>query len=500
MTAAMRANLPVFAIITPLFVAFVLPTFARRMRLVESLVIAIEALGLLAAGYLASLALMQKAIPIVYSMGGWPAPWGIELVVGSLSSLFLLMVASVSLPVALFSAGNMTHEVGGPEQTTRFYVLYLLLGGALAGMAMTNDLFNVFVLVEVATLSCCGLVSARNHPRAAEAAFNYLILATLGSGLILGGIGLLYIITGHLNMSFASIQLSRVWQDYPHVVWMAASFLLVGFGVKSALFPLHVWLPDAHSTAPSPASAILSGLAVKGYMICLIKALYSVFGVTLMQEFAMHRILAVLGTIAIIAGSILALAQDELKRRLAFSTVAQVGYVFLGLGLANAKGLSGTLVHMFSHAVTKSSLFLAAGAMITATGKHRISEMSGIGKKMPITMAVFTIASLGLVGMPLFSGFIGKWYLLSGALEAGSSSAVAVIIAGSVLCAAYLFPVIRTAYFDPVSKSAGDWQDPGAPQRVALILLAVGVVILGVIPGPFLELARRAAAELLVVK
>ncbi|MGI6131835.1 MAG: complex I subunit 5 family protein [Bacillota bacterium] len=498
MTTAMRANLPVFAVIAPLFAAFILPTFARRIRMVESLVIAIEALGLLAAGYLASLTLMQKAIPIIYSMGGWPAPWGIELVVGSLGALFLLMVTGVSLPVALFAVGNMTHEVGGPERTTRFYVLYLLLGGALAGMALTNDIFNVFVLVEVATLSCCGLVSARNHPRAAEAAFNYLILATLGSALILGGIGFLYIITGHLNMSFASQELSRIWQDYPHVVWMAASFLLVGFGVKSAIFPLHVWLPDAHSTAPSPASAILSGLAVKGYMICLIKALYNVFGVALMQEFAMHRILLLLGMIAIVAGSILALAQDELKRRLAFSTVAQVGYVFLGLGLANARGLTGTLLHMLSHAVAKSSLFLAAGAMITATGKHRISEMRGIGKKMPITMAVFTIASLGLVGIPLFSGFLGKWYLLSGSLEAGSLPAVAMVIAGSVLCAAYLFPVIRVAYFEPAP--ADNWQDPGAPQTIALILLAAGVVILGVIPGPFLELASRAAVELLAVK
>ena len=499
MMATITANLPVFVVIAPLFVAFILPTFAHRLRLVEGLVMAVEALGLLGAGYLASLILLQKGIPIVYSMGGWSAPWGIELMVGNLSAFFLLVVAGVTLPVALFSIDSMSHEVGGPQRISRFYVLYLLLSGALAGMAVTNDLFNVFVLVEVATLSCCGLVSARNHPRAAEAAFNYLILATLGSALILGGIGFLYIVTGHLNMGFASQELSCVWQDYSHVVWIAASFLLVGFGVKSALFPLHVWLPDAHSTAPSPASAILSGLAIKGYLICLIKVLYVVFGNTLMQEYAMHRILVLLGMIAIIAGSLLALAQDELKRRLAFSTVAQVGYVFLGLGLVNTKGLTGTLFHMASHAVIKSSLFLAAGAMISATGKSRISEMAGIGRKMPVTMAVFTISSLGLVGIPLFSGFIGKWYLLLGSLGAGNSLAAVVLIAGSVLCAAYLFPIIRIAYFEPVSVEE-DWQDPGMPQKIALILLAAGVVILGIVPGPFLELAGRAAADLLVIQ
>ena len=282
------------------------------------------------------------------------------------------------------------------------------------------------------------------------------------------------------------------------MVWMAISFILVGFGVKSALFPLHVWLPDAHSTAPSPASAILSGLAVKGYLICLLKILYNVFGHTLIQAFAVHRILVLAGMVAIIAGSILALTQDELKRRLAFSTVAQVGYIILGLGLVNMKGLTGTLFYLASHAVIKSSLFLAAGAIIAATGKHRISELAGIGRKMPITMAVFTVGSLSLVGIPLFSGFIGKWYLILGNLEAGNIIPVAVIIIGSVLCAAYLFPIIRTAYFEPVADE--DWQDPGLPQKISLILLAVAIVILGVLPGPFLELASRAAAEFLVLQ
>jgi len=496
MPAVITANLPVFVVIAPLFVGFVLPTFARKMRLVENLVIFIEVLMLAGAVYLTSIILAQEGNPIIYSLGGWPAPWGIELEAGSLSAFFLLIIAGISLPIALFARGNLTEEVGNKERVARFYVLYLLLVGALAGIAVTNDLFNVFVLVEVATLSCCGLVSARNQPWAAKAAFTYLILATLGSTLVMGGIGFIYIITGHLNMGFASQELGRIWQDNPNVIWMAFSFLLVGFGVKSALFPLHVWLPDAHSTAPSPASAILSGLAIKGYMICLFKILYKIFGFTLMQEFSVHRILLLAGMVAIIAGSILALSQDELKRRLAFSTVSQVGYIFLGLGIMNVKGLSGTLFYLASHAVCKSILFLAAGAMIAASGKHNISELAGIGRKMPITMAAFTIGSLGLVGVPLFSGFVGKWYLILGSLEAKDILPIIVIIMGSVLCAAYLFPVIRIAYFEPAPAEA--WQDPGLSQKIALILLAAAVVILGVLPGIFLKLAGMAAAELLV--
>ncbi len=497
MISTVTTNMPVFVVIAPLFVAFILTTFARRIRLVEGLVIFVGVLGLAGAGFLAA-NIFTKNIPIIYQMGGWSAPWGIELKVDNLSVLFLLVVAFVSVPVSLFAINNLSDEVGGKERVTRFYALYLLLGGAMAGMAVTNDLFNVFVLVEVATLSCCGLVSSRNRPQAAEAAFTYLIMATLGSTLVLGGIGFIYVITGHLNMGFAYDELNKIWQNSPHIVWMAFSFMLVGFGVKSALFPLHIWLPDAHSAAPSPASAILSGVAVKGYLICFLKILYRVFGQTLMQEFAVQRILVLAGTVAIIAGSVLALMQTELKRRLAFSTVAQIGYIIMGMGLMNEKGLTGTLFYLASHAVIKSTLFLAAGAIITATGKKNINELAGIGRKMPITMAAFTISSLGLTGIPLFSGFIGKWNLILGSLESGNIIPIAVIIAGSVLCAAYLFPVLRVAYFERAPEE--DWKDPGFTQKLALITLASAVVILGVIPGPFLELAERAAAELLMLR
>lgn len=445
MISTIKSNLPVFVVIIPLFLAFVLPTFSSRIKLVEGLVISVETLWLLAASYLAYMVLLKNVSPIIYNMGGWLAPWGVELKVDSLAAFFMLVVAGVSLPVALFAKENLIEEVGSKGRATRFYVFLLLLGGAMAGMALTNDMFNVFVLVEIATLSSCALVSSRNHPRAAEAAFKYLILATLGSSFVMGGIGYIYMLTGHLNMSFAHQGLMQVWKNSPHVIWMAMSFVLVGFGVKSALFPLHIWLPDAHSNAPTPASAILSGLAVKGYIICFLKFMYNVFGQNLMIEFNIHRILVLMGMIAIIAGSLFALTQEELKRRLAYSTVAQIGYLFLGLGYMNTKGLTGSLFYLASHALIKSSLFLSAGTMIAASGKKNVKDLSGIGRKMPITMGVFTIGSLGLIGIPLFSGFIGKWYLLLGSLESGNILSAAVIILGSVLCAAYLLPIIRIA-------------------------------------------------------
>ena len=497
MISSVTANLPVLVVIAPLFVAFLLTTFVRRIRLVEALVVFIGILALAGAGFLAAEVFINKSA-IMYQAGGWPAPWGIELKAGSVGAFFLLVASFVSVPVSLFAVNNLSDEVGGKERTVRFYVLYLLLCGAMYGMAVTNDLFNVFVLVEVATLSCCGLVSSRNRPQAAEAAFTYLIMASLGSTLILGGIGFIYIITGHLNMGFIHDELNRIWQSEPHVIWAAFSFMLVGFGVKSALFPLHVWLPDAHSAAPSPASAILSGIAVKGYLICLLKILYNVFGRVLLQEFAINTILVFAGSTAIIAGSVLALMQTELKRRLAFSTVSQIGYIILGIGIMNTKGLSGTLFYLAGHAVTKSVLFLAAGAMIAASGKKNINELAGIGRKMPVTTAAFTIGSLGLTGIPLFSGFIGKWYLILGSLESGNILPAVVIIAGSILSAAYLFPIVRVAYFEPAPDE--NWKDPGLSQKIALVILASAVLVLGIIPGPFLELAGRAAEELLALK
>lgn len=493
-------NLPVFLVIIPFIVAFIIPTFSKRVGLVEGVVLSAETLWFLSAALLAGLVLLVNKQPIVYNMGGWEAPWGIELIADNLSAFFILIVTGISFPIALFGKDNLKKEIGADKKITRFYVLLLLLGGSLVGMVLTNDLFNTYVLVEVSTLSACALVSVRDDSKSTVAAFKYLVLASLGSTFILGGIGFIYMATGYLNMGFAHQELLSVWQNSPNLIWLSIVFMLIGFGVKAALFPLHTWLPDAHSSAPTPSSAILSGLAVKGYIISFMKILYTVYGQNIIQQFNIHKILVLLGMVAIIGGSLFALTQDELKRRLAYSTVGQVGYLFLGLGLLNINGLTGTLFYLGSHAAIKSSLFLSAGAMIEATGETKVSGMKGIGRKMPVTMAVFTIGSLGLIGIPLFSGFVGKWYLLLGSLDSGNFLPVVAIMIGSVLCAAYLLPIIRTAYFDRGKDSQEEVKDPPFPQKISLLILGAVIIILGVLPGPILELASRAARDLLMVQ
>lgn len=494
MTLSIKDHLPVLVVVTPLIAACILPTLSSFRKLAENLTIAACLLLAVAAGLMTFL-LQRGELTEIYSLGGWPAPWGIRLKADPAAVLFITTAAFVCLPTALFSKNYLSREIGEDRRIVRFYALFLMLVTAFLGMAVTNDLFNVYVLVEVSTISCCALVSSKKSPKAAEAAFTYLILATVGAAFILGGIGFLYIITGHLNMAFASSELNRIWMQSPHTVWLILSFFIVGFGVKAALFPLHVWLPDAHSTAPSPASALLSGLAVKGYLICLIKILYTVFGPELMKYLAVDTILKYAGMLAILAGSILALKQDELKKRLAYSTVAQMGYLFMGMAFVNVKGLTGTLFYLTGHGVIKSALFLSAGAMISETGKSKIRDLAGVGKKMPVAAGVFTAAGFGLIGIPLFSGFVGKWNLILGSVEGGNVLPIVVIIAGSVLCGAYLLPVMRAAFFEPAPDAP--WKDPGIPQKIGMIALGALVILLGIVPGHLLKLANKAAVELM---
>lgn len=496
MAGALSENLAVLIIVALLSAAYIMPllTKIRRFRVAEFFAVLMLGLALTGGVYLAREILHNGAF--TYAVGGWSAPWGIELSLDAISGFFLITIGLVATPILLYASVDLVQEVGSRSRAAWFLTLFLLLVAALCGLAVTGDLFNVYVMVEVATIASCAIVSARNDANSVEATFKYLMLATIGSGFVLLGIGFLFVLTGNLNMNYIAQELGVLWRDYPTALWVCLSFFTVGFGVKSALFPLHVWLPDAHSSAIAPSSAMLSALAIKGYIIALLKIFYIAVGVDIITKLPITNILTILGMLAIIAGALFALAQDELKRRLAFSTVSQVGYIFLGIGLGNVQGLTGTFMHILSHAMTKALLFLAAGAIIKQTGKTRISEMAGVGFKMPVTMGVFAIGSLSMVGIPLFSGFVSKWQLLLGSLAAHNYLALIVLVAGSLLAAAYLLPVLRTAFFIRSEEKAAV-TEASYVQLVAMLFLAVAVIMVGVFPGAVLELAKQAAATLL---
>lgn len=496
MSLVVRDNLPVLIVVALLSSAYVMPllTKIRRFRFAEFFAVFMIALALSGGIYLGQGILNHGSF--TYAVGGWAAPWGIELSLDAVSGFFLITIGLVATPIMLYASYDLVAEVGSRSRAAWFLTLFLLLVAALCGLAITGDIFNIYVMVEVATIASCAIVSARNDSASVAATFKYLMLATIGSGFVLLGIGFLFVLTGNLNLNYIGQTLRLTWQNYPTALWVALSFFTVGFGVKSALFPLHVWLPDAHSTAISPSSAILSSLAIKGYIIALLKIFYVGVGAQIIWELPITAILTLLGMGAIVAGALFALAQDELKRRLAFSTVSQVGYIFLGIGLGNIHGLTGSFMHILSHALTKALLFLAAGAMIKRTGKTRISEMAGIGFKMPVTLGVFAIGSLSMIGIPLFSGFVSKWQLLLGALAKGNYLAVLVLVAGSLLAAAYLLPVLRTALFVRPTPTPAKDEAPSV-QLVAMVFLAALVLVVGAFPHQVLQLAQKAAATLL---
>jgi multicomponent Na+:H+ antiporter subunit D len=494
--AGLRYNLPVLPVVFLLISAYIMPTVARwRPRLCAPLATVATAFSTLAAAVMAG-QVITAGQPIYYNLGGWLPPWGIGLRVHYAEVFMLLVLNGVCLAVLAYMTADVSHELS-PGAVEWYYTVFLLLLAAMIGITVTNDLFNLYVFMEVSGITACALVAAKGHRRSTLAAVKYLLLAAVGSGFVLFGIGMLYLLTGQLNVDFVQWRLTEVWPDYARVVWVAISFFTVGFGIKAALFPLHIWLPDAHSSAPSPSSAILSGLVVKVYAFAFLRLLHTALAGPLAGSPAMasslRGILLGAAVLAVLGGSAFALVQREVKRLLAYSTVAQVGYIFLGVGLGTRGALAVALVHVLFHAVMKAGLFLAAGAVALRTGARYVDEYDGMGRRLPASMAVFTVCALSMIGLPGFSGLVTKWYLGVACLEAGYPWLVGVVVVSSLLNAVYYLPVLGRAYLGSTGVPAGE---APVPMLVPMLALAVLTIVFGLWPRWPLELVRSAAQSL----
>lgn len=508
-------KLPFLCIIGTLVAAFCMPVLARWKKDFCA-PLATLVTGIVFATTIVIAYHVMHGEPIRYAVSGWAPPWGIEIVVESLSSMMLMLLSGICFLILIFSFPAIKHELE-KKVIGWYYTAFLLTLAGMMGLVVSNDIFNFYVFIEVTGLGACSLVAAKGTRQATEAALKYLLLATIGSGFILFGIGFLYMITGHLNLTYIAQELALVKDSYPFLIWTALSFFTVGFGVKSALFPLHLWLPDAHSSAPSPSSAVLSSLVVKVYIIAFLKILLIAFGLDIFHETFIRHLILVLSIIAMLAGSFFAFVQIELKRRLAYSTVAQVGYVFLGIGLGTPWGLAAGMLHIVVHAFMKTCLFLTAGAFYYQTGIKKVNQFAGMGYKMPITMGAFTIAAFSMVGIPLFGGFISKYGLALGSLEADFPLIILVIIISGLLNATYYFPIIGQAYFSQDGEEHGhghgseghdshsNTQESKKFQRdqiplsmlVPIVILALGIVYLGIFPGTVLEFINQTVTALL---
>ncbi len=419
-----------------------------------------------------------------YAVGGWGAPLGIDLYADGLSILMVAMVAAVGLAVSVYA---LAYFRAAPEKADAFWPLWLLMWAALNALFLAGDIFNLYVTLELVGLSAVALVALAGTPEALAGAMRYLLLSLLGSLLYLLGVALLY--QAYATVDIAS--LGRLLSPGPPA-WVGVALMSTGLVLKTALFPLHFWLPPAHASAPAPVSALLSALVVKASFYLLLRLWLDVFGALTP---AVGTVLGVLGAVAVIWGSIQALRQVRLKLLVAYSTVAQLGYLFLAFPLAAgaaAIAWSGAVYFALAHALAKAAMFLAAGNILQFGGHDRIVGLDRVAQRLPLSLGAFALAGVSIMGLPPSGGFVAKWLLLEAALLGGQWGWVLVIITGSLLAAAYVFKVVGHAF----TQAQAPHESRAVPPVMewAALVLALGSLLLGLIASQALPLMQAGEA------
>ncbi len=417
---------------------------------------------------------------ISYHMGGWPPPIGIEYRVDLLNAFVLVLVSLVSAIMMPYARRSVAFEIDGDKQAW-FYTMYLLCLTGLLGITITGDAFNAFVFLEISSLSSYVLIAMGRDRRALVASYQYLIIGTIGATFYVLGVGLLYLVTGSLNFADIAARLGEASAAYPRPVLAGLAFLFVGISLKLALFPLHVWLPNAYAYAPSFATAFLAATATKVAIYLFLRIAFSVYGVAIdFGSLHLSTVLYPLSIAAMFIASILAVYEQNLKRMLAYSSVAQIGYITLGIAIANKAGLTGAIVHLFNHALIKGGLFLALGAIFYRAGTMKLDDLGGIGRTMPLTFAAFVLAGMSLMGVPGTAGFISKYYLIIGALEGGKWPVAFLIVASSLIALVYIGRAVEVAYFRPISSAVAHAKDPPLMMLVPILVLSFASVYFGI--------------------
>ncbi len=468
----MRAHLPALVVVLPLAAApaIVLLRSARVGWIVASA----ASYGALVCAVLL-LAGVGTHGTLSYALGSWPPPWGIEYRVDALSAFVLVLVALTAALVAPYGARSFLAEIA-PERRYLAWAMYCLALAGLLGMVITGDAFNLFVFLEISSLATYVLIALGARRRALVAAYQYMLMGTVGATFYVIGVGLLYLMTGTLNLADIAERLRAVTELRP--VLAALAFITVGVGLKLALFPLHQWLPNAYACAPSMVSAFLAATATKVSVYVLLRYYYAVFDpLTLFERLPTGAVLIVLSVAAMLVASLVAVYEQDVKRLFAWSSVAQVGYVTLGIGLDNAAGLTAALAHLVNHGVAKGAVFALLGgvALRSGAGALGVAGLAGLARRMPLTAFGLAIAGLSLVGVPGTAGFVTKWYLVLAALERGHGWVVAAILASSLLAALYVWRVVEVAYLRPAPAGAARGEAPGPMLAAALafVLLCV---------------------------
>jgi multicomponent Na+:H+ antiporter subunit D len=413
---------------------------------------------------------------VIHEMGGWKPPFGVVLVKDNLSQLMLLIVNTVALLTLIYSYVYMLKY----EDYLRFFTLFLFMLAGMNGVVLTGDLFNLFVFLEIASIASYALVGYGVDAEELEASFKYLILGALASTFILFGIGMIYSVTGSVNMADVARFITDNNIADNKAILMATGLFILGFGLKAGLVPFHAWLPDAHSSAPAPISVMLSGVLIKVLGIyALLRIFYSMIGMTSVVS----NMLLVMGSISMLVGAFMGFGQDDMKRMFAFSSISQMGYIAVGIGIGTPLAIIGALFHLLNHAVFKSLLFLSSGAIQTSTGTRNLSELGGLRKNMPVTSGTSIIGALSIAGVPPFNGFWSKLIIILAAFSAGYIWLGAILVLTAFLTLAYYLRFQKNVIFGEPTPNMKDSKEIPFMMLLPLVIFAVLCLLGGIFNG-----------------
>lgn len=488
-------HLPGIIVVIPLVMAIIVALLPSRLGWLGAVIG--SGLSFWAAIILALHMLEANAMTrISYFLGGWPPPWGIEFAVDHATALVILTITALGF-LSTLSGNALIFKDIHDDDKGRFFAAWLLTLGGLLGLVMTADAFNLFVFFEISSLASVTLVAmgSGRDKRALVAAFNYLVIGAIGATFYVIGVGFCYAMTGTLNMVDMASRLPDVANPIP--VYIGLAFMVSGVMVKAAIFPVHIWLPPSYGFAPMAVTSLLAAIATKASLYVLIRILMTIFGgIADIPLLIMQWVLMPLALMAILLGTILAIYEKDAKFMLAHSSVAQIGYIVLGFGVATLAGVQSGFIHIANHAMIKGGMFIGLGGLAMAVaGKTDFSNLAGLGRRMPLTSSGFLICGLSLIGVPLTAGFISKFYLVSAIISAGYWQIAAIVLLSSALSVIYLWRLVETLWFSPVTDV--ETRLPEQPMiYIPLWVLAGANIWLGIDAGLITGLAKMASITL----
>lgn len=486
----MIQSAPILAVVLPLLGAFLTPLvgmLSKRYGVEKArnyFVLGVVITGLILVASMGSS--VWGGQTLIYQLGGRTPPWGINLAIDGLNLLIALIVASVSALVVIYSFIYMKRDSG----LNNYYTLILLATAGMMGVTLTGDIFNLYVFFELMCIASYALVAFRRDSRSIEASMKYLIISTLGTSFLLMGIAMLYGVTGTLNITDLTSKLTIINSSLgstPPIVIVALGLFVTGFGIKIAMIPLHAWLPDAYQAAPTSVSVLLAGGTAAVGIYAMLRVGYMLFG-----ALAIGMMFAGFGLLTMVVGGLMALVQRNLKRLLAYSSISQMGYILLGVGLGTSLGIQGGLFHLLNNVIYKMLLFMVAGALIYRIGTSNMDKLGGLASNMPITASMFTIGALAISGVPPFNGFASKWTIYVAGVEAGYPIFTVIAVIISALTLAYFLKAASAIFLGQRPRHLKNVKEAPGLMLFPMCLLAAFCILLGVLPSLGIDLVRPA--------